>query len=237
MDLRGPRSLARLCVALAAAAAILLVGGAAGRANTADHDSPRATAERPAARRSVTLVDKSWYCTRRVDLDLVRVVMRSASEHAVYLSSGCTGRIGRLEVETWHQDGVKVWPGTHDLVIQGGTIVCHDRDLSTHQDGVQAQGGERVTFRKLTIDCRTSNNAAFFVSATRMVPTDIVCVRCTFLPANSTVSIKRSLRSGIRDSTVCRGRTAAIRIQPEAIAPVDARNVVLGRAHPRCTAP
>jgi hypothetical protein len=237
MSLRGLRSVARLCIALAAAATILVVGGAAGGANTSDDDPPRAAAaERSTGRRTVTLVDKSWHCTRRVNLDLVRVVMRSASEHAVYLSSGCTGRIGRLEVETWHQDGVKVWPGAHDLVIQGGTIVCHDRDLSTHQDGVQAQGGERVTFRKLTIDCRTSNNAAFFVSATRTVPTDIVCVRCTFLPANSTVSIKRSLRSGIRDSTVCRGRTAAIRIQPEAIAPVDAGNVVLGRHHPRCTA-
>jgi hypothetical protein len=237
MDLRRPRSTVRRCVAVAAGAAILLLGGAAGGASSAGQESLRTAADRPAAPRSVTLVDESWYCRRRVDLDLVRVVMRTASEHAVYLATGCTGRIGRIEVETWQKDGVKIWAGAHDLVIQSGSIVCHDRDPSTHQDGVQAQGGERVTFRKLVVDCRTSNNAAFFVSGTRTVPDAIVCVRCTLLPANSTVSIKRSLRSGVRDSTVCRGRHAAIRIQPEAIAPVDARNVVLGRGHPRCTAP
>jgi hypothetical protein len=120
-------------------------------------------------------------------------------------------------------------------VIERGSIVCHARDASSHQDGVQAQGGERVTFRELTVDCPSSNNAAFFVSGFRGTPTDVVCVRCTLKPANSTVNIKRSIRSGVRDSTVCRGSTAAIRIQDRAVDPVDSGNVVLSRHNPLCT--
>jgi hypothetical protein len=160
--------------------------------------------------------------------------MRSASKHAIYLDVGCTGRIARIEVDTWHQDGVKV-RGAVGLVIGGGYIRCHGRDRSVHQDGVQAQGGQRVTFRRLTVDCPTSNNAAFFVSrAGSSLPSDIVCDGCTLKPANSTVNIKASLRSGIRNSTVCRGRTAAIRIQFSAVDPVDTGNVVLSRHNPRC---
>jgi hypothetical protein len=183
---------------------------------------------------SVVRTDATWRCKGRVDLDLVKVTMRSASKHAVFLERGCTGRIARIEVDTWQEDGVKV-AGASDLVVGGGYIRCHDRNASVHQDGVQAQGGQRVTFNKLTIDCPSSNNAAFFVSrAGPALPTDIVCDRCTLKPANSTVNIKLSVRSGVRNSTICRGKTAAIRIQFGAIDAVNTGNVVLSRRNPRC---
>jgi hypothetical protein len=54
------------------------------------------------------------------------------------------------------------------------------------------------------------------------------------LPANSTVNIKDSIRSGVRNSTVCTGRTAAIRIQSGAVSPVNSGNTVLSRRDARC---
>jgi hypothetical protein len=199
---------------------------------TPERTSTHSSATQPTG--SVVRTDASWSCTRPVDLDLVKITMRSASDHAVYLDIGCTGRIVRIEIDTWTKDGVKV-RGASDLVVNGGYIACHGRDLDVHQDGVQAQGGQRVTFRNLTVDCPSSNNAAFFVSkAGSSTPTDIVCDRCTLKAANSTVNIKLSVRSGVRDSTVCRGRTGGIRIQFGAIDPVDTGNEVLSPRSPRC---
>lgn len=194
------------------------------------------TTTTPQSGKSVVLVDQPWFCDGAVDLDLVKVTIRDVGKHAVYLQRGCTGTIRRIEIETWRQDGLKVG-GAHDLVIESGIITCHDREADTHQDGVQAQSGERVTFRNLRVDCRTANNAAFFVSAVGAVPTDLVCEHCMFLPANSTVNIKKSIRSGVRDSTVCRGNAYDIRIQSGAVDPVNTGNVVLSRSDPRCTGP
>jgi hypothetical protein len=46
------------------------------------------------------LVDRSWSCTGAVDLDLVKVTLRSRSDNAICLEPGCTGRIDRIEVES-----------------------------------------------------------------------------------------------------------------------------------------
>jgi hypothetical protein len=197
---------------------------------------PPPTTTSPPSGQSVVLVNKAWYCTGPVDLDLVKVTMRDVSQHGVFLNRGCTGTIRRLEVDTWHQDGVKVGGG-HDLVIESGAITCHANDRVTHQDGVQAQSGERVTFQGLRIDCRTATNAAFFVSAVGLVPSDIVCEQCTFLPANSTVNVKKSVRSGVRNSVVCEGTAHGIWIQGGAVDPVNTGNVVLRRSDPRCSPP
>jgi hypothetical protein len=183
--------------------------------------------------KSIVLTDKSWRCTTAVSLDLVKVTMKSATDHAVYLLPGCTGYIGRIEVDTWHQDGVKVGNAS-DVVIGGGYIACHDRDDGVHQDGVQAQSGLRITFRALTIDCPRSNNAAFFVSAVSGTPTDVVCESCTLKPANSTVNIKTSVRSGVRNSIVCRGTTAGMRIQDGAVDPINENNSEVSASDSRC---
>jgi hypothetical protein len=181
----------------------------------------------------VVRADESWSCRGAVDLDLVKVTIRDVAKHAVYLGEGCTGTIRRLEVDTSRKDGVKI-RGARNLVIESGTIICRGRDSDEHQDGVQAQYGDHVTFRNLRVDCRTANNAAFFVSAVRAIPTDVVCDHCLLLPANSTVNIQKSIRSGVRNSIVCRGNARGIRIQPAAIDPVNSGNVVLARLDPRC---
>jgi hypothetical protein len=206
----------------------------ASSAATATVTAPTSTPPPTGSGGSVILTDKSWRCTGPVNLSLVKVTMQNASDNAIYLGSGCTGTIGRIEVDTWHQDGVKVNIGSHDIVIGGGYINCHARDLDVHQDGVQAQAGQRVTFRNVTIDCPKSNNAAFFVSAVGATPEDIVCEFCTLKPANSTLNLKTSLRSGARDSIVCRGNTAGIRIQSGASAPVNERNLELPASDSRC---
>ena len=91
--------------------------------------------------------------------------MRTEVEDAVRLDQNCSGRIGRVEVDTWTADGIKVQNrGTvaHDLVIESGYVKCHDVAGSYHQDGIQAMGGHRLTFRNLAVDCL--GNANLFVN-------------------------------------------------------------------------
>ena len=89
-----------------------------------------ALAGSPAGGSTVVQVDRTWTCTSRVDLDLVKVTMTRAVygnrrlEDAVHLQPGCTGRIGRLEVVQYAADGVKVAGGVHDLTVGGGSIRC-----------------------------------------------------------------------------------------------------------------
>ena len=98
-------------------------------------------------RGSVTSTDKTWVCKGPVDLDSVTVTMTpaapggAAATDAIHLASGCTGRIGRLEVTTSIADGVKVAQGVHDLTIGGGRIRCLAKTPLLHQDGIQAMGG------------------------------------------------------------------------------------------------
>ena len=90
------------------------------------------------------LDDVSWSCTEEVDLDLVKVTMRTEVDDAIRIDQNCSGRIGRIEVETWTADGIKVQNrGTvaHDLVIESGYVKCHDVYGEYHQDGIQVMGG------------------------------------------------------------------------------------------------
>jgi hypothetical protein len=158
----------------------------------------------------------------------------------ILLATGCTGRIGRIEVQTAKEDGVKVHSGAHDLVIESGSIRCDGRvngadGQPLHQDGVQAQGGLRVTFVDLYIDCRTANNAGLFVSGPQQTTQDVVCDGCTVLPAVSTVNLKAGLRGGVRNSIVCQGQVSpAVRIQERMIDPIDENNTVLPRSAAIC---
>jgi hypothetical protein len=185
----------------------------------------------------VVLVDTQWACLGRVDLDLVKVTMRAAGD-AIRLGRDCTGRIGRIEVETWTDDGVKVQnaaPVAHDLLIESGYVKCHAIRPTAHQDGVQAMGGARIIFRNLTIDCLGNSN--FFVDtggSGASVPSDIVCDGCTLGPRSaSTLFIGTSVRSGARSTVVCNGRYMGVRIGA-ATAPVNVGNVVASATDPRC---
>jgi hypothetical protein len=189
---------------------------------------------------SIVLEDQPWTCRGPVNLDLVKVTIRTVLEDAIYLREDCSGYIGRIEVETWTLDGVKVnapAPAAHDLVIGGGYIRCYDHPPEAHQDGVQIMGGERITFRRLQIECTSEPNAQFFLSGgSGEAPTQVVCERC-FLGsgAATTLFVAVSVESGARNTLICPGRFASVRVTPEATDAVDVRNTVLAATDPRCT--
>ena len=200
---------------------------------------PEPTPQPPRPGHTLVLENRPWQCLGRVDLDLVRVTMRSTVEDAVRLDQNCSGRVGRLEVETWTADGIKIQNrGTvaHDLVIESGYVKCHAIHGAYHQDGLQAMGGHRITLRNLRIDCLGNSN--FFLSrggSEASTPTDIVCERCVLGPnSGQTLFYAPSIRSGLRDSTICTGRFRAIRVEPGAEAMVNEGNKVLQRSDPSC---
>ena len=201
--------------------------------------SPPSTSSPPAQQNAVELVDQPFVCTGPVDIDLVRVTMPTAVEDAIRLDQDCSGRIGRVEVDTWTADGIKVQNrGTvaHDLVIESGYVKCHDVVGDYHQDGIQVMGGYRLTFRKLAIDCL--RNANLFIAlggAEASIPTDVVCERCMLGPNSAqTLFWGPSVRSGARDTTICTGRFHATRIEPGATEIVNERNTVLPHGDPSC---
>ena len=190
---------------------------------------------------SVVLVNQAWTCNGPVNLNLVKVTIRTARTDAIFLRENCTGRIGRIEVQTWVGDGLKVnapSPAAHDLVIEGGYIRCYGNVLG-HQDGIQAMGGARVTFRNLEVNCNSNPNAQLFISTVNGGrPTDVVCDRCVLgRGAAQTLFIAMGTRSGARNSIICSGRFDAIRIGPGAVAPVNQGNTVVPASDPRCVAP
>lgn len=179
---------------------------------------------------SISLEDQGWVCGGKVDLDRLEVTVRNADIDAVQLGPGCTGRIGELVVVQYRQDGVKVAEGAYDVVVERGTIECRGRKAGAHQDGVQALGGERITFVDLRVDCPTATNSAFFVrqgGQSKDVPTDVVCEKCFFRGGAYAVRINESLRSGVRDSTVCSGKFGALKILEGARRPVDENNRIV----------
>jgi hypothetical protein len=172
-----------------------------------------------------------------VNLALVKVTMRSGGD-AIRLGEGCTGRIARIEVDTWTEDGVKVQnrsrDAAHDLVIASGYIECHDIAGGAHQDGVQAMGGRNISFRSLTIDCLGNSN--FFVNRAGSggtMPTDVVCEGCVLGPRSSTtIRVNDATRSGARNSLFCPGRNMTeFWGDPSS---VNQGNTVLARTDSRC---
>jgi hypothetical protein len=185
---------------------------------------------------SVNLVDKPWTCEGPVDLDSLSVTINqpghgggSDGNDAVLLRAGCTGRIGKVVIVQYQGDGIKISEGVRDLVVESGSIRCYGKNGAYHQDGVQAMGGERVTFFNLDDQCLSANNASFFVkkginSVGR--PTDIVCDGCFFKGGGFTVRIETSVRSGVRHSRIVAGRFGALRVLPTAAEPVAVENTV-----------
>jgi hypothetical protein len=188
-------------------AALLAVGVPSGSSSTTQ-----------ALKGSINQVDRVWTCTGPVDLDSVSVTINGGgnlpnqgtnNNDAVHLRAGCTGRIGRITIVQYRGDGIKVGVGVHDLVIGGGSIRCYGHDQGKHQDGIQAMGGQRVTFMNLDDQCESANNAAFFVNKGTKNPTppsDIICDGCILRGGGITVRIYNSVRSGIRNSRVVSGK-------------------------------
>jgi hypothetical protein len=193
---------------------------------------------------SVYLVNEEWVCDSPVDLASVTVKMTPAytggrrGGDAIHLENGCTGRIGKLTVVTSIADGVKVADGAHDLTIGGGSVRCLAKLPVLHQDGIQVMGGYRITFRNLHVDCGRPgasliNSNLFIRKAGRSLspPTDVLCIGCRLGPdAAHTVTIRRSIRSGIESSTICTAKypRLTLHVGPDAVAPVT-RNDSVGR--------
>ena len=198
----------------------------------------------PTVRGEVVLEDESWTCEGPVDVDLVKVTVhrRSNPVDAVSLGQNCSGRIGRVEVDTWSGDGIKVQNArsvAHDLVIESGYIRCYDKTGAYHQDGIQAMGGYRITFRNLRVTCgRAGVNANLFIArggAGASTPTDIVFENGHLGPnAAHTILLADAVRSGARRTVICPGRWFDYMIQASAIAPINTGNVLPGVASPRC---
>jgi hypothetical protein len=179
---------------------------------------------------NLRLEDQGWVCGGKVDLDRLEVTVRDADIDAVQFGPGCTGRIGELVVVQYRQDGVKVAEGAHDLLIERGTVECRGRKPDAHQDGVQALGGERITFVDLRVECPSATNSAFFIrqgGQSQRPPTDIVCEDCFFHGGAYAVRVNESLRSGVRNSTICNGEFGALKILEGAVRPVDVGNRIV----------
>ena len=186
---------------------------------------------------SITSTDKTWVCKGPVDLDSVTVTMSPAGTgDAIHLASGCTGRIGRVEVTTSIADGIKVAQGAHDLTVDGGRIRCLAKIPAVHQDGIQVMGGSNVTLTGVIVDCGrlpdSSINSNLFVNqggGATQPPSDVVCDSCVFGgEAAHTVSIQNSVRSGVVNSTICPARfpKQTLAIGAAAVDPVDVGNRV-----------
>ncbi len=216
----------------------------------ADESAPRSPRRPPAGSVSqpsgsfpvtgrIVLDEQAYVCRGPVDLDLVKVTMRTTVDDAIRLDKDCSGRIGRIEVDTWTADGIKVQNHgvvAHDLVVESGYVKCHDVYGEYHQDGIQAMGGYRLTFRNLAVDCLGNANLFLNRGGARVsTPTDVVCERCILGPNSAqTFFSATSIRSGARDTTVCTGRYRAIRVGPRTEAMVDDGNTVLPDGDPLC---
>ncbi len=198
----------------------------------------------PLVRGAVTLVDETWSCNGPVDVELVqvRVSSKATGIDAVSLGHHCSGRIGRIEVDTWSGDGIKVQnsgPVAHDLVVESGVVRCHAASDGYHQDGIQVMGGERLTFRKLNVQCGGPGvNAALFIAqggTGGSRPIDVVFENGILGPgAAQTILLADSVRSGARGTVICDGRHTDSRVHPSAEDPVLARNRMRGPNSPRC---
>jgi len=190
---------------------------------------------------SVTLVDKTWVCSGPVSLDSVNVTITGVSKDAVYLRSGCTGRIGTLNVVQYHGDGVHVNNGAHDLVIGGGTIRCFSHDQGKHQDGIQVMGGTNIEFDNLDVGCYSANNSQVWINAGaggNGTPTDVIFKGGRFQgysangqygPGGSYgIAVVNSIGSGAIGATICPNAhpQRAFYIGSGAINPVNLGNVL-----------
>lgn len=233
-----PGLVASACAAVAVAA-LSACSGSSDEPASAPSESVATSTREPAPEKIRIIENRQFRCSGPVDLDLVRVTMRTTIDDAVSLDANCTGRIGRIEVETWTADGIKVQNHgkvAHDVVIESGYIKCHDIAGEYHQDGIQVMGGRSITFRNLRVDCL--GNANLFLAEGGLgavTPTDVVCENCVFGPnSGQTLFYADSIRSGARGTTICTGRFRAIRVEPGAVEMVSEGNQVLPHDDPSC---
>jgi hypothetical protein len=122
--------------------------------------SPAPPPPPPSSGGTVVLVNQTWTCRGPVDLALVNVTM-NAGQDAIHLHEDCSGRIGRIEVDTWTEDGLKVnapAAAAHELVIEGGYIrcrACTDARTRTASGPWAARGSRSGTSASTSSERRT----------------------------------------------------------------------------------
>jgi hypothetical protein len=161
----------------------------------------------PPSSASVVLNGQGWTCDKPVNLDLVKIY--NPGGNGITLATGCSGRIGRIEVDTWSTDPMRITQQAgSNIRIDGGYLRCHARDeaAGVHQDGVQSRGGSNILIRNVEIDCGSANNGGIFLTGGSNVVYENMFVK----PANRSVILEAGPSSGIRNSTVCEGRTGGI---------------------------
>lgn len=157
--------------------------------------------------KEVNLTGDSFIVDGPVDLDLVKVT--SPPGDALVLASRATGRIGRVEIDTSTEDGIKVQNAdanaAHDLVIEDGYVRCHGKASGAHQDAIQVMGGRNLTFKSILFE--GADTQGIFVNKAgsgATTPTDIVFEDCKVgcaspdggpaTPVNINVSVRTVLR-------------------------------------------
>lgn len=212
-------------VAGAAAAALLIGAGLWGGLALA------------ASQPDIVRVGTGYRCENQtLDVDLLRVY--NPGGNGVELAGGCGGHVGRMVIDTWTADGLRVGPargGGPTLTIDRLDITCHGRDSTVHQDGIQAFG-DNVTIHNATIDCGSSNNGAVYLSclngnATQNFKMDHSLLRT----ANSTLNVESCTGGSgntFTDGFVCEGRSRTI-AGPTYITLTG--TVTLPRSDSRCT--
>jgi hypothetical protein len=193
---------------------------------------------------AVSCLNTTWHCkTKQAHTQVTVNITNGQHVDGIHLDAGCTGVI-RIYIHTNGADGIKVHAGVHDLQVYGGPVrpgtaalVCSGKIGIVHQDGVQAMGGLRVTFKWFKVWCPSGNNGGIYVhhgaGDTPGQPTDIVCEHCDLMEANAAFHIgPGAVRSGARFSLLHTSRTKASppncrRIDKGAVDPVDESNTCL----------
>ena len=164
--------------------------------------------------RSVTLINRPFVCSnypKPLNIEVLRVRQDlGVSDDAVSFTNrggsdrgDCYGHIGKIEVITGSEDGIKVGEAVTDITIDEAWIFCYDIEPAAHQDAFQATGGHDLSI-KLISRCRTSNHSSFFVNAgvgPNPPPRDIVCHDCELKGGSTTVHTTER-RSGVIDSDI-----------------------------------
>lgn len=150
-----------------------------------------------------------YTCKSNINIDQLEIYVNSpdVKTDGVKFARGCSGRIGNLVVKTNSGDAIKIADGASNLTIENSTISCDGRYGSVHQDGVQVMGGNNIKFTNYKITCpsgafqKLDHSGVFFNG--NPPPTDVVLSNGYIGSAGATVDIGYSVRSGVKDSTVC----------------------------------
>lgn len=199
----------------------------------------------------VNLTNQVYKPSGDINLDLVKVEMRPDFAGKVNLGAlfgACTGRIGRLEIDTVIGDGIHFGAACHDLVIESGIVYCHDLAPSAlHWDCIQFMGGYRITVKNMLVIMRSpdydTEGRCCFMAAGQSPPDleDVVFDGCYFEAHRDPISTKAkvfeqvgSLRSGARNSVFCEAQagTKPFKQTAAAVSPVNSGNIVIPKAVP-----